>query len=605
VIGMELQVSPQSVRHMLDILPEPVAVYVDGAVVYANPHCVEALRAPDAGALVGLTVAALIHADDLADVAARLERTMATGRENPPVRRRLRRMDGTYMQAETVSVRLEFEGRAGVMIMARDVAARVAAEQALMESEARYRQLVEQTHELVAVHQDGRIVYVSASTAGLLGYERADQLVGRQALEILHPEFHAQVKERIRRNLEDFGSNPLQVQTLIRSDGSEISVEVASVGIMFGGRPAVMIAGRDITERRTAELALRESEERFRSVVASASDAIVLADGTGRIIFGNAALHELFGWEPGTLLLQPLDVLMPEEVRPAHRRGLQRMLSADGPRLLGRPIETVGQRRDGTQIPIEISPGTWRSEAGRFFSGSIRDISSRRELERMKDEFLSTISHELRSPLNMISSALDLLGKDALPADRRVRALEIASNNTLRLGRLVSDLLDAQSVGRGTLRIVTRPTDIAALVRQAVEEMQPAVEAAGMRLEVRSEPATLALDGDRILQVLTNLIDNAVKFSAPGSVILVEQSRHDQGVACRVRDPGRGIPADVLPRIFERFVQVQPGDQLLGGAGLGLAICQAIVAQHGGQIMAESTAGEGSTFTFTLPGAPA
>jgi signal transduction histidine kinase len=142
-------------------------------------------------------------------------------------------------------------------------------------------------------------------------------------------------------------------------------------------------------------------------------------------------------------------------------------------------------------------------------------------------------------------------------------------------------------------------------VRQAVEEMQPAVEAAGMRLEVRSEPATLALDGDRILQVLTNLIDNAVKFSAPGSVILVEQSRHDQGVACRVRDPGRGIPADVLPRIFERFVQVQPGDQLLGGAGLGLAICQAIVAQHGGQIMAESTAGEGSTFTFTLPGAPA
>ncbi|MDB5096203.1 MAG: hypothetical protein JWM80_624, partial [Cyanobacteria bacterium RYN_339] len=510
---MDLSTSPATSRHLFDILPEPAVVMVNGRLVYANPQAVKSLRAESAADLMGLTITELVHAEDQGDIAQRVQLTLATGRENPAVPRRLSRRDGTTLLAETISVAIPWEGQPAVMILARDISDRLAAEAALRESEARYRQLVDHTHDFVAVHQGGRLVSVSARSAALLGYEAPHELEGRPAFEILHPDFHARVAERIRRNLNGLKSNPLQVQTLLKKNGSEISVEVASVGIRFGGEPAVMIAGRDVTERRAAELALRESEERFRSVVASASDAIVLADGTGRIIFGNAALHSLFGWEPDELLLQPLEVLMPESNHQAHRRGLQRMLSVDGPRMLGRPIETEGMRKDGSTFPIEISPGTWRSEAGRFFSGSIRDISSRRELERLKDDFLSTVSHELRTPLNMICGALDLLGTDALPLARRERVLAIAANNAQRLGRLVSDLLDAQSVGRGTLRIVTRPTDLADLVRQTAELMQPAVEEAGQKLEVRCVPAVLELDGDRITQVLTNLIDNAVKFS--------------------------------------------------------------------------------------------
>ncbi len=262
-------------------------------------------------------------------------------------------------------------------------------------------------------------------------------------------------------------------------------------------------------------------------------------------------------------------------------------------------------RRDRSSFPAEFSL-TPILENGRY-SGTVmsfRDITQRFALDKLKDEFVSTVSHELRTPLTSIRGALGLLSSGILGEvnEKAANLLRIALSNSDRLVRLINDILDLERIQSGREPLSFRPVALNDIVQQAMDGMAPVADAAEVQLIHDANAIQLNADADRLLQVLTNLLSNAIKFSPRGATVSVTLRAGSGAVVLSVIDQGRGIPADKLDTIFDRFQQVDASDsRQKGGSGLGLAICKTIVRQHGGKIWAERNAVRGSTFRVLLP----
>jgi PAS domain S-box-containing protein len=334
-------------------------------------------------------------------------------------------------------------------------------------------------------------------------------------------------------------------------------------------------------------------------------DGICGADRNGMASLVNPAAGRLLGSSPEALTGISVHDLLHGAAPGGSRcaddcillRALVRNQSASG--------ETTVYRRDGTSFPAEFAL-TPILEQGRF-SGSVmsfRDISQRYALDRMKDEFVSTVSHELRTPLTSIRGALGLLSAGMLGAvsEKAANLLRIALSNSDRLVRLINDILDLERIQSGREPLAFRPISLSEIVRQAIDGMQPVADAAHVQLIHDANVVQLSADPDRLLQVITNLLSNAVKFSPEGATVSVTLREGSSGVTLSVIDQGRGIPADKLDTIFDRFQQVDASDsRQKGGSGLGLAICRTIVQQHSGRIWAERNPVCGSTFRVVLP----
>ncbi len=250
----------------------------------------------------------------------------------------------------------------------------------------------------------------------------------------------------------------------------------------------------------------------------------------------------------------------------------------------------------------------WRSELERRIAERTEEVAviteRHRELEAMKYAFLSAVSHELRTPLTAIRGSLELLedgdGGELTPHGLQVVA--IAARGTQRLARIVDDIMDLERFKSGTFAIVPRHLDLGAVLAELSASLGPVARGKGVDLVVSTPGVRAWCDGDRVIQALNNLVSNALKFAPAGTSIVVDAEPVGDEVRVSVRDQGRGIPADQVGRIFERFHQVDPiGDQAKGGAGLGLTITRHIVEAHGGRIWVESVPGAGATFSFTLP----
>jgi PAS domain S-box-containing protein len=354
---------------------------------------------------------------------------------------------------------------------------------------------------------------------------------------------------------------------------------------------------QEIAERARAELALRESEEQLRRAIDNNAYGVAICSSSGRVRFINSAAELIFGRSSEELLGENLGIL-------------KIPLPTD------EPSEAEIERPNGGFSVVEMRSVeiNWEGETARLIS--LMDITERKAVEQMKDEFLSIASHELRTPLTSIRGSLGLLATGRLGAlsDKGRRMLEIAVNNTDRLSRLLNDILDLERMESGKVKMAQQNCNAVDLIAQAVETMQAMAERERVTLWLEIEhraiaaeplPVPLWADPDQILQTLTNLIGNGIKFSDPGGGIWVGIVPRAEDVLFYVKDEGRGIPADKLEKIFGRFQQVDASDSReKGGTGLGLAICREIIKQHSGKIWVESNLGQGSSFFFTLPNRP-
>lgn len=356
----------------------------------------------------------------------------------------------------------------------------------------------------------------------------------------------------------------------------------------------------DLRSLHTTSLA--DAEARYRDLVEGASDLICQTDVWGTVSYANPAATALLGAE--LVGREFLDLVRPDqrdEVRGFYCDQIRRRTPAttrDIPLEVGGKELWIEQRVQLVHVHGKVQGLT----------GIARDVTERLAHERLKDDLVSVVSHELRTPLTAIRGSLGLLCGGVLQAypERAARMAKLALSNAERLGRLIDDMLDLEKLSSGKIEIDRRPFSLREVVRETVDTVRPLFEQGDLLLVVNVPDMVACVDPDRVGQVLTNLVSNAAKFSRRGGTVWIEADEVDGDLRLRVRDHGRGIPADKLESIFERFQQVDSSDSReKGGTGLGLPICRNIVKLHGGSVWAESTHGKGSTFTALFPGAVA
>jgi PAS domain S-box-containing protein len=510
----------------------------------------------------------------------------------------------------------------GVVTVLRDITDRRAAETALAESEARYRLVTEASRDLVLKHNAYGLIEYASSSARHFGYRPGD-LVGRYCGEFIHPEDLDRVNAFTLAIIRGAAqSETVCHYRLAAADGTWIWVEgnPAAVRDENGHFLAVINGLRDITERKALEAKLATSEARLRGVMEAAPDVIAESDLGGRILYLSPAFKAITGFDPETRIgKRSFDLLPPREGRELEELCLEIALS--GGRAPTRSLQYGSRHADGREIWLECRPAPkFDHLTGQVvgFIDVIRDVTSRKamedDLERaraaaeeaaaVKGEFLANMSHELRTPLTSVLGftrlALERPGLDGIARDY----IRKASGAGAALLTTVNDILDFSTLEAGQVEIRPRPIRVRELCAETLELFSPRAAEKGLTLalDARRLPALLAVDPDRLRQLLLNLVGNAVKFSDEGEIrVVVGWKRASQRLSVKVIDQGQGLTGDQQARLFQRFSQVDGSStRKHGGTGLGLAICRGLVEAMQGTIGVDSTPGQGACFFFEI-----
>lgn len=364
---------------------------------------------------------------------------------------------------------------------------------------------------------------------------------------------------------------------------------------------------RDYLVERDREI---QAQSLLAAIVASSADAIVSKSLTGTIRTWNAGAERLFGYRAEEVIGKSIAILIPPDRLNEEAAILDRV--SRGQRV--EHFETVRIAKDGREIDVALTISPVRDSQGTIVGASkvARDITQRKETEaalreadRRKNEFLAILAHELRNPLAPIKNSLHILRMSAGNDPSTDSASEIMERQVDHMVRLVDDLMEISRITRGNIELRKAHVELATIVRGAVETSRPYIDGAGHQLALAIPPEPLILDADavRLTQVIANLLNNAAKYTDPGGQIWLTVKREAQSVAISVRDTGTGIPADMLPRVFDLFTQVDRSfDRAQGGLGIGLALVKSLVEMHGGSVQARSDGpGKGSEFVIRLP----
>ena len=356
----------------------------------------------------------------------------------------------------------------------------------------------------------------------------------------------------------------------------------------------------------TSRLAVpRISQEVMRNAIEVCQTGMVLVDHTGVIVLVNVEVERLFGYKRNELIGQTVDMLLPASLRnqnASHRKAY----TAHPKTCMGLGRVLSGLHQDGSVLDIEVGLNAIDTREGLLVLCAITDVRERERRERLKDEFVATVSHELRTPVTSISASIGLLCGDAagpLPA-AAASLLRIANKNCQRLGRLLNDILDIDKLQSGKVAFNSARIEVRGLVEEAVEASTSLADHAGVRLRLEGTSAAgeICADRERLMQVVTTLLSNAIKFSPPGGEVIVATEKGSETVRISVQDHGCGIPKDFKRYIFEKFAQADGSNtRQKVGSGLGLSIVKEIVTRLGGNVGFDDAPGGGTIFHVELP----
>jgi len=372
---------------------------------------------------------------------------------------------------------------------------------------------------------------------------------------------------------------------------------------------------QEITERKQAEEALRESQEHFRALAENSSDIIQIVDSEGFIRYLSPSVQRILGYKPEELIgRQSIEVVHPDDL-PRVAEGFEKTIQEPDVPVT---VECRCRHKDGSWRVIEgRGINRFDNPFVKGFISNMHDITERKqaeeqareaealkELDRMRTELLSNVSHELRTPLATVKGYSTML----LDYDRRLRHdekrkyLRFIDKASDRLVELIDQLLDMSRLEAGLVEIKKEPTSISSLIKEVVAETQVRKPRRQLVMNLPKRLPRLNIDARRIRQVVENLIDNAIKYSGEETEVVVSARQVRRRIVVSVTDQGIGIPGDDLPRVFDRIYRTRQRKVIeVGGAGLGLSICQKLVEAHKGRIWIESEEGKGTTVFFTLP----
>ncbi|MBW8905890.1 MAG: PAS domain S-box protein [Betaproteobacteria bacterium] len=478
--------------------------------------------------------------------------------------------------------------------------------------------MIEQTRDyaLFLLDPSGRIISWNLGAERLKGYT-ADEIIGRhfsvfytrEALDSGWPAHELQVAT-VEARFEDEGWR-------VRKDGSRFwaNVVITALRDEEGKLVGFSKITRDLSERRLHELAMRQSEERFRLLVDAVQDyAIFMIDTEGMVTSWNAGAQRIKGYSREEIIGRHFSHFFTQEDITAGKPW-EELASA---RRTGRAeMEGWRVKKNGERFWARvILTGVYDDQGHlRGFAKVTQDLSERRHIQDLEkaarnvNEFIAMLAHELRNPLAPIRTAVEVIAKSPDDPVTREAMRQTIDRQSAQLARIVDDMIDIARITKGSLVIDHQPVELAEIVRRALETAAPAINAARHALEVDVPSTGLVAHGDcdRLTQLLSNLLNNAARYTPPGGRISVRARREDGHGIITVRDTGRGIDPQVMERIFDMFVQGRsPLERVGGGLGIGLALARRIAELHGGTLEAKSEGeNKGSEFIVRLPLSPA
>jgi len=382
---------------------------------------------------------------------------------------------------------------------------------------------------------------------------------------------------------------------------------------------AVLICS-DITESKKAEILLRDEEAKFRSVSETASDAIIVGNSAGEIIFWNKSAQKIFGYSEKEALNKPITLIIPHELQKKHSDALQNFVETKHPKVTGKTVEMEGLSKNGDLVPIELAISYWENQNDIFFSAIIRDITEKKlalkaliaakekaeEMNKIKSFFFANMSHELRTPFVGIMGYAELLAEELENVEHKEMADGIIDASQ-RMLQTLDNILSLTKIEFDGLVVKYEPININEIISSILTEHKPHAEAKNLAIthNLLDEQAFINTDKQLLQGILSNLISNALKYTEAGRIEVfadIEKYNDTDFLNIKVIDTGIGIPEDKHEQIWQEFRQVSEGtNRGYQGTGLGLAITKKYVEKLGGNIRVESKVGEGSTFIVNLP----
>lgn len=514
----------------------------------------------------------------------------------------------------------------GSIGVVRDITERKHMEGALRQSEMRFRQVVENAREWIwEVDVEGLYTYASPIVEKILGYKPEEILGKKHFYDFFHPDdaesLKAQAFEMLSHN-EVFS----EIQTRnLHKDGHVVWLTRSGVPVFNDQKELIGYRGADvdITERLRTHEILDRKQKNLEAIFDAAPVGMLLINEDIIVERANETVRHMSGKDYHDIINHsPCLALGCTRFEESARCGgcdecalgtMIELVLESGKSIRGLEIRPVVSDNGEAARPwylVSVEPLS--IDSGRHVVVALDDITDRKHAEEelrdaveMKSQFVSTVSHELRTPLTSMREAVIILLDEVagrINKDQR-HFLDIAKRNIDRLSRLINDVLDFQKLNAGKMKFTLERNAIARTIEDGFNTMQPFAQKRAVHLSLDMQPSLpdVMFDSDKIVQVITNLISNAIKFTPEGGHISVSVRKEEENLAIRVSDTGFGIPKESLPKIFERFYRVRRPGKEIKGTGLGLAIVNKIVAGHGGRIDVESTLNKGTTFTVLLP----
>jgi PAS domain S-box-containing protein len=484
-----------------------------------------------------------------------------------------------------------------------DITERKQAESALRAAEQRYRTLVEQLPAITyvaALDAESSTIYTSPQIETMLGFSQAEWMADHDLWRRqIHPDDYTRVMADIVQSQSSGAPVPSEYRMLMRNGRPRWFRDQAVIVHDLAGQPLFMQGIMfDITERKLAEAALRASESRHRALLDAIPDSMFRLSRDGVYLDVRADQASELLVPPDTLLGRSLFDALPTDVARQFTACIEQALRTEAVQFIEYQLVTEQMVRDFEARVVVC--------AEHEVLAIVRDITGRKNIERMKNEFISTVSHELRTPLTSIRGALGLIlgGVVGEVAPQARTMVEIASKNSERLIRLINDILDIDKIESGKMILDLQPVELTPLLGYAIDINRAYGQQFDVTFTLESaiSGAWIYADSDRLIQALTNLLSNAAKFSSPGTQVLVSLTRRCEMLRIAIQDCGTGIPESFRERLFQKFAQADASDaRQKGGTGLGLSITKAIVEKLGGQIDVMSAPECGSIFFIDLP----
>ncbi|WP_430814603.1 PAS domain S-box protein [Carboxylicivirga sp. RSCT41] len=481
--------------------------------------------------------------------------------------------------------------------------------QAVKDSEERFRALSEAASEGIIITEKGICIEANKSGCEMFGYTR-EEVVGISATQVFHESCREMVLNNIRREYDG-----TYEALAVRKDGSTFIAEIKGQNYIYQGRNVRITSVRDISEYKKAQQALIESEGKYREVVENAGDGILIGNLKGEVIEVNQAFLNMTGFCEEDILNRHIRHLFDPEV--IKEKPLRFDLLNEGQSVI---IERDIIGKNGQSIPIEMNS---KRPHANYYLAIVRDLRERKKVENilklknkelleakekaeesdhLKSAFLANMSHEIRTPMNGIIGFAELIKSDYAKEGKDNTYLDIIISSGHQLLHIINDVLEISRIETGQVKLNYKKFDLKYLINELITFFSHAAGIQHNKLNFiqPDEEIVIRCDEAKLRQILTNLINNAIKFTQNGTVE-VECANANNNIRISVKDTGIGIPDEYLDRIFDRFLQAENRNLMHNGTGLGLSICKKYIELMKGEIWVESKVGEGSTFTFTLP----